>query len=115
MTDISKIDITRINQPEIINLEATSGTVELMADKIYSIEITEETAFSLPTDVETQHFHQIKVIMKITGTPTINWGTTYFFNKELPEIEAQNYDVYFDYDNFLGGWVCGIVSKGIAE
>ena len=113
MADISKIDVTRINQPEIINLEATSGTVELMADKIYSIAISGATTFDLPDSVDTNHFHQIKVIMKITGTPSINWGTTYFFNKELPEIEAQNYDVYFDYDNFLGGWVCGALPKGV--
>lgn len=53
-------------------------------------------------------------MMKVTGTPTINWGTTNFFNKETPEIVAGNYDCYFDYDNLMNAWVVGVMNKGAA-
>lgn len=51
----------------------------------------------------------------VSGTPIINWGTTQFFNKTTPEIEAGSYDFYFDYDNLIGDWVCGAIQKGITS
>ena len=54
-------------------------------------------------------------MLKVTGTPTINWGTTNFFNNETPTIKAGNYDVYFDYDNLMSAWVVGVMSKGKAS
>ena len=102
-------------QPAITALSQTSGTVALTVNKIYSMTVSGATTFTLPTPGNVNVFNQIKVMMKVTGTPTINWGTTWFFNKATPEIEAGNYDVYFDYDNLLGAWVCGVLAKGVAE
>jgi hypothetical protein len=78
------------------------------------MEIIDAVAFVLP-EVNTAVFNQIKVMAKITGTPTIDWGTAYFFNKAIPEIEEGSYDIYFDYDNLLGGWVCLVTAKGVGE
>ena len=102
-------------QPAITALSQTSGTVALTVNKIYSMTVSGATTFTLPTPGNVNVFNQIKVMMKVTGTPTINWGTTRFFNKATPEIEAGNYDVYFDYDNLLGAWVAGAMPKGAAE
>ena len=102
-------------QAPLIALSATSGTVSLVINKVYTISVSGTTTFSLPTPSNTNVFNQIKVMMKVTGTPTINWGTTRFFNKKTPKIEAGNYDVYFDYDNLLGAWVCGAMAKGAAS
>ena len=105
-----------INPQVTINtISATSGTVSLEVNKIYTMSVSGTTTFSLPTPSNKGVFNQIKVMAKVTGTPTINWGTTQFFNKTTPEIEAGNYDIYFDYDNLLNAWVCGVMSKGVAE
>lgn len=101
-------------QYPIIPIAETSGSVSLATNTIYQMEITDAVAFVLP-EVNTAVFNQIKVMAKITGTPTIDWGTTQFFNKAIPEIEGGNYDIYFDYDNLLGGWVCLVVAKGAGE
>ena len=76
--------------------------------------MTGATTFSLPTPSNKNVFNQIKVMMKVTGTPTINWGTINFFNNETPEIKAGNYDCYFDYDNLMNAWVVGVMNKGAA-
>lgn len=106
--------ISSYQQP-IVALTATSGTIALEVNKIYSLSINGATTFSLPTPSNTGVFNQIKVMLKVTGTPTVNWGTSQFFNKATPEIEAGSYDVYFDYDNLLGAWVAGAMPKGAAS
>ena len=99
----------------INNITRTSGEITLEVNKIYSMNLTGATTFALPNPINKNIFNQIKIMAQITGTPTINWGTTQFFNKAIPEIEAGNYDIYFDYDNLLNAWVCGAIVKGIAE
>ncbi len=96
----------------LTTLTETSGIITLEVDKIYSMVIDGETAFNLPTEVNTDYFNQIKVMAKIVGTPVITWGTEYFVNKSQPELEEGYYDLYFDYDNNLAGWVVGAVVKG---
>lgn len=107
-------DVNSYQQP-LESLTETSGTIALEVNKIYSMEISADTTFNLPVDVNTSYFNQIKVMAKIVGTPVITWGTTYFVNKTEPELEEGVYDIYFDYDNHLAGWVVGVVSKGIVE
>lgn len=102
-------------QPPITALTATSGTISLAINKIYTLSVSGATTFSLPTPTNKNVFNQIKIMMKVTGTPTINWGTTNFFNNQAPEIKAGNYDVYFDFDNLLNAWVVGTMSKGKAS
>lgn len=106
--------IANYQQPIVVIAE-TSGTIALQSTKIYQMQITDAVSFVLPSEVNTRYFNQIKVIAQITGTPTIDWGTTQFFNKATPEIEGGSYDIYFDYDNLLGAWVCGAMAKGTAE
>ena len=96
-------------------MTTTSGTITLAVNKIYTLSVTGATTFSLPTPSNKNVFNQIKVMLKVTGTPTINWGTTNFFNNETPTIKAGNYDVYFDYDNLMSAWVVGVMSKGKAS
>lgn len=97
----------------LTTLTETSGEIVLVANKIYSMVIDADTTFSLPKTVDTNYFNQIKVMVKIVGTPVITWGTTYFINKSQPELEEGFYDFYFDYDNNLAGWVVGAVVKGV--
>ena len=116
VTEISSAGeaIANYQQP-ITTLTATSGTIALEVSKIYTMSVTGATTFTLPAPAVKSVFNQIKVMMKVTGTPAINWGTTQFFNKAAPEIEAGSYDAYFDYDNLLEAWVVGVMPKGAAE
>lgn len=100
---------------KIINLGTIQGTVSLEENNIYVAQINSSTSFSLPSSVDKTIFNQIKVMAVVSGTPIINWGTTQFFNKTTPEIEAGSYDFYFDYDNLIGDWVCGAIQKGITS
>lgn len=102
-------------QYPIIPISATSGSVSVETNTIYQMSINGATTFVLPASVNTGVFNQIKVMATVTGAPTIDWGTAYFFNKATPEIEEGSYDVYFDYDNLLGGWACLVTAKGAGE
>ena len=106
-------EVASYKQP-LTTLTETSGTVTLEMDKIYSMVIDADTTFSLPTEVNTDYFNQIKVMVNYTSG-TVDFGTTNYFNKTAPELEAGYYDIYFDYDNHLAGWVIGVLSKGVAE
>ena len=96
----------------IVPISQTSGSVSVSTNTIYQMSINGATTFALPSSVNTGVFNQIKVMAMITGTPTINWGTSRFFDKKTPIIEGGSYDIYFDYDNLLGAWVCGAMDKG---
>ena len=104
--------VNSIKFQPLTTITETSGTVALDVNKIYTMSISGNTTFSLPASVNTSFFNQIKVMAKIVGTPVISWGTSYFVNKSAPELEEGVYDLYFDYDNHLGGWVVGAISKG---
>lgn len=97
----------------ILNISATSGMVTLTANRIHKMNISGDTTFSLPAG-NTSEFTQIKVMVNVTGTPSINWGTSRFFNKKVPSIAAGQYDFYFDYDPTANAWVAGAVPKGVA-
>ena len=98
----------------ITTLTETSGAVALEVNKIYSMAIDGDVTFTLPSTVDTACFNQIKVMVNYTSG-TVDFGTTNYFNKTAPELEAGYYDIYFDYDNHMSGWVVGAVSKGVAE
>ena len=97
----------------ILNISATSGAVTLTANRIHKMNISGNTTFSLP-EGNASVFTQIKVIVNVTGTPSINWGTSIFFNKKVPSTAEGQYDFYFDYDPTANAWVAGAVPKGVA-
>ena len=115
VNQITESAINNINASQNIHsITETEGNIALEADKMYTMTITGTTTFTLPTVTDMSKFHQIKLMIKVDATTTINWGTTYFFNKETPDIDSGNsYDVYYDYDNLLGQWVCGVIVKGV--
>ena len=113
MTDIKKINITRINYNPLTTISQTSGTIALEANKIYTMTINGATVFQLPSTVDTTMFNQIKLMVSIVGTPSITVGTTQFFNNTAPEFETGNWDIYYDYDPLLNAWVVGALPKGV--
>ncbi len=99
----------------VYGISATSGSVNLDVNRVYKMTVTDTTTFVLPATPVADKHNQIKLMLKVAGTPTINWGTTNFFNKQTPEITEGYYDVYFDYDPNLAAWVCGVMAKGAED
>lgn len=89
--------------------QLTGTTLTLTADKKYKVTITNDTTFVLPTITDGK-FHQILVFTTVTGNPTINWGTTKFFNKQIPNVADRTCNVFFEYDGT--DWVMGAIAKG---
>ena len=114
-TDIANTGWVTVFRYSINAISATSGSINLEVTRVYKMTVTDTTTFVLPTTPAADKHNQIKLMLKVTGTPTINWGTTNFFNKQTPEITEGYYDVYFDYDPNLAAWVCGVLAKGAED
>ena len=114
-TNIANTGWVKVFRYSINAISATSGSINLGVTCVYKMTVTDTTTFVLPTTPVADKHNQIKLMLKVTGTPTINWGTTNFFNKQTPDITEGYYDVYFDYDPNLAAWVCGVMAKGAED
>lgn len=93
-------------------LSSPSSDIYLKSNYIYSLTAANQIAFVLP--VFAKMGDQILVQAKIPNEETvINWGTSYFFNKEIPYVGEGNYNFIFEYDN--GAWYAGVVPKGTGD
>ena len=91
----------------VIDIPATSGTVTLADNTIYSGTMTDATTFVLPAVTDATKYHQIKAMLYLPIV-TIDWGTTHYIGGEAPDIsEAGQYMIYFDYVPALSDWVVG--------
>ena len=94
-------------------ITALSGTsVSPLADSVNTLSISANTTITLPTITDGK-FHQILIFATITGTPTINFGTSYYFNAEEPTIEAGTFNIIYEYDGT--NWYVGMLNKGSAS
>jgi len=92
----------------------TDGTATPKINSVNKITISQNTTFTLPTP-QAGVENQIKIYCEIIGTPTIDWGTTMFYNGKEPESDAGNYVLYYDYDFNLSSWVVGQLSISQAQ
>lgn len=106
--------VAAVNIP-ITSLPSESGNISLQSNTVYKLNINGATTFAPQTPADTTIHNQIKVFLSVSGTPTINWGTSNYFNKTAIEIEEGNYVVYFDYDPNLSAWTVGAMTVGGAE
>ena len=104
----------KVNIP-ITSLPSESGNISLQSNTVYKLSINGATTFAPQTPADTTIHNQIKVFLSVSGTPTINWGTSNYFNKTAIEIKEGNYVVYFDYDPNLSAWTVGAMNVGGAE
>lgn len=93
-------------QQAIEALVASSGTIALDTNKVYKISLDGNTTFSLPVTVDNTVFNQILLQLQITGTITIDWGTTHYFIDAL-ELEAGVYDIVYEYNSLENVWYVG--------
>ena len=96
--------------PDITTL-ATSGTLTLQDNKIYSVTPTSNITFSLPSVSNNNSLHQIMVQLNKTTSLTIGLGTTNYFRKIQPDLSSNGkYNLYYEYDG--SAWVVGAIEKG---
>ena len=110
---IEKINdiIDNINMP--INELATSGSITLSDNSINSITPSGNITFTLPTITDNTVFHEIMIQINLSTVYTIDYGTTYYFNKTAPDLSsAGTYNLYYEYDKATQQWYCGALSKG---
>ena len=91
---------------------ATSGTVTLSDNSIYTLTASGAITFSLPSISDTTKFHQIMVQFKMNSVYTLNVGTSHYFYKETPDLStAGSYNLVWEYDNVNGYWTFGAIPK----
>ena len=100
----------------IQTISQTSGTVSLTTNKVYRMNLSGTTTFSITTPSNTGIYNQIKIMLNVTTVATINWGTSYFYNGTAPDVSATGqYAIYYDWDAPSSRWVCGGMSVATAS
>lgn len=97
------------NQLGILALP-TGGVVNLASGGMYRGVVSQDTTFVLPEVKDNTLLNQILVQLKIQGSPAINWGTTKYFSSE-PSASEGNYNIIYEYDSLVNGWVVGQIEK----
>lgn len=91
----------------VVTIPATSGTIALEDNTIYTGAITGAVTFSLPAVTNATIYHQIKLMLTLPVV-TINWGTTNYIGGDAPDVsEAGQYMIYFDFVPNLNAWAVG--------
>lgn len=115
ITDKNGTTTAQVSDAEEIMQTITSLTgtsVSPLVDSVNTLSISSNTTITLP-NVSDGKFHQILIFATISGTPTISFGTTYYFNAQTPTIEAGTYNIIYEYDGT--NWYVGMLKKGSAS
>lgn len=94
----------------IETVSSSSGTIALETNKVYKINLTGNTIFTLPSTVDNTIFNQILIQLNISSDINLNLGTTKYFNEE-PEISQGYCDLIYEYDSIQEAWVVGLIQK----
>lgn len=106
-----KQPIPERSEPTTVNVVDTEYTI-LKTNHIHTLTVLSPVRFSLPALAD--NGDQILVLAIVgTGAEVVNWGTTNFFNEEVPSITEGRYNFIFEYDD--GEWYAGAIRKGAVE
>lgn len=102
-----------IKQP--ITTLQTSGTITLTDNSINKIQPTGNITFNLPSVSDLTVFHQILIQVNLTTVYSFNFGTSYYFNEDAPDLSTTGtYNIIYEYDAAASHWVVGAIKKGSA-
>ena len=111
-TGQAKFDAKADKDIPVIGIPATSGTVTLSDNTVYSGTMTGAMTFTLPAVTNATQYHQIKAMLYLPVV-TINWGTTHYIGGEAPDVSgAGQYMIYWDYVPALSAWAVGAMKVG---
>lgn len=97
----------------INEIESTSGSISLETNKVYTVTLSGNAAFTLPSTVDDTIFNQIFVQAQITQSITLDLGTANYLGEE-PSLEAGDYNIVYEYDNNNSAWFVGALKKTVA-
>lgn len=95
---------------EMNTISATSGTIALESNKVYKASLDGSTTFTLPSTVDNTIFNQIYLQLDVTGTPTIDFGTTNYMTIE-PVITSGINLICYEYNSNEQAWYIGKVGE----
>jgi len=102
-------------KPKRLDIEASRMIkIHLIKNCIYTLAtVTQSVYFVLPDTAE--NGDQILIQANVQRDDAIvDWGTTYYFNNAVPDIDVGKYNFIFEYDD--GVWYAGAIPKGqVAE
>ena len=108
--------ILSISSPNKLIPLTYASTITLEDSKSYSLTLTGDVTFTLPTITADDRLHTIFVQLNMPEVHSIALGTTQLFNRKNPDVSAAGtYDLFYEYDQALSSWVAGIVKKGEVE
>lgn len=108
----AKFDAKADKNIPVIGIPATSGTVTLADNTVYTGTMVGAMTFVLPTVTDATQYHQIKAMLYLPVV-TIDWGTTHYIGGDAPDVsEAGNYMIYWDYVPALSAWAVGAMKVG---
>lgn len=91
----------------------SGGFITLASGGIYRGSLSQDTTFVLPEVTDNTLLNQILIQLEVSGDISINWGTSNFFSGD-PSTSPGNYNVVYEYDTLVGGWVVGQIEKVVA-
>ena len=96
--------------PEVLDILGKEYTIIKLGEN-YELTIDKDVSFMLPNYAK--NGDAILVMVEITESgKVIDWGTTKFFNREIPSADIGAYNFIFEYHN---GWYAGAIAKGGVE
>lgn len=82
----------------ITTITQTGGQIQLWENNIYTVTISSNTTFVLPTPTDTSVKNVIKLYLHYTdASRTILWGTSYFTANRPITLDAGHYIVYYEW------------------
>ena len=100
------IEIQASTVQDIETISATSGNITLETNKVYKATLDGNTTFTLPATIDNTKFNQIYIQLDVTGTPTIDLGTTNYFTIE-PVLDSGGNWINYEYNANEQAWYVG--------
>lgn len=91
--------------------DANSGTVSLVENRFYTVKITGNTTFVLPTPKNKTINNEIMVTIQYESG-TVNFGTDLFIDGDAPKLTRGQFNLYYDFDPLQNKWVAGMLGGG---
>ena len=90
---------------------ANSGTVSLVENRFYTVKITGNTTFVLPTPKNKTINNEIMVTIQYESG-TVNFGTDLFIDGDAPKLTRGQFNLYYDFDPLQNKWAAGMLGGG---
>lgn len=99
---------------ELTNKQSLTN-IPLKNNSVNFIEPNRKIVFELPEICDFPPvFSQIFVQLSLQNVQTIDLGTEYFFNNEIPDLSKPGlYDIIYEFNPMDGRWYCGVLTLRI--